>query len=74
VTYGSAVYFDVDDVDSLCETFRKSGLERAELGSTASSIRGFWMREARLKRENAKLRQERDFLEDAAVFFAKESK
>ena len=28
----------------------------------------------RLKRENAKLRQERDFLKDAAVFFAKESK
>jgi len=28
----------------------------------------------RLKRENAKLRQERDFLRDAAVFFAKESK
>jgi transposase len=28
----------------------------------------------RLKRENAKLKQERDFLKDAAVFFAKESK
>ena len=28
----------------------------------------------RLKRENAKLRRERDFLRDAAVFFAKESK
>ena len=28
----------------------------------------------RLKRENAKLRQERDFLRDAAVFFARESK
>jgi transposase len=28
----------------------------------------------KLKRENAKLRQERDFLRDAAVFFAKESK
>jgi len=28
----------------------------------------------RLKRENAKLRQERDFLKDAAVFFATESK
>jgi transposase len=28
----------------------------------------------RLKRENAKLKQERDFLRDAAVFFAKESK
>ncbi len=28
----------------------------------------------KLKRENAKLRQERDFLKDAAVFFAKESK
>jgi len=28
----------------------------------------------RLKRENAKLRQERDFLKDAAVFFARESK
>ena len=28
----------------------------------------------RLKRENAKLRRERDFLKDAAVFFAKESK
>ena len=28
----------------------------------------------RLKRENAKLRQERDFLKEAAVFFAKESK
>ena len=27
-----------------------------------------------LKRENAKLRRERDFLRDAAVFFAKESK
>ena len=27
-----------------------------------------------LKREVAKLRQERDFLKDAAVFFAKESK
>ena len=28
----------------------------------------------RLKRENDKLRQERDFLKDAVVFFAKESK
>ena len=28
----------------------------------------------KLKREVAKLRQERDFLKDAAVFFAKESK
>jgi transposase len=28
----------------------------------------------KLKRENAKLRQERDFLKDAAVFFARESK
>jgi len=28
----------------------------------------------RLTRENAKLRQERDFLKDAAVFFARESK
>ncbi len=28
----------------------------------------------KLKRENAKLRQERDFLRDAAVFFARESK
>jgi len=28
----------------------------------------------KLKRENAKLRQERDFLKEAAVFFAKESK
>jgi transposase len=28
----------------------------------------------KLMRENAKLRQERDFLKDAAVFFAKESK
>jgi len=28
----------------------------------------------RLKRENAKLIQERDFLKDAAVFFARESK
>ena len=28
----------------------------------------------RLKRELAKVRQERDFLKDAAVFFAKESK
>ncbi len=28
----------------------------------------------RLKRENAKLKQERDFLKDAAVFFARESK
>jgi transposase len=28
----------------------------------------------KLKRENAKLKQERDFLKDAAVFFAKESK
>ncbi len=27
----------------------------------------------RLKRENAKLRQERDFLKDAAVYFARES-
>jgi len=27
-----------------------------------------------LKREVAKLRQERDFLKDAAVFFARESK
>ena len=28
----------------------------------------------KLKRENVKLRRERDFLRDAAVFFAKESK
>jgi len=28
----------------------------------------------RLTRENAKLKQERDFLKDAAVFFARESK
>ncbi len=28
----------------------------------------------KLKRENAKLKPERDFLKDAAVFFAKESK
>ena len=28
----------------------------------------------RLKRENAKLRQERDFLREAAAYFAKESK
>lgn len=32
--YGSAVYFDVDDVDSLYETFRKSGLDKAELEPT----------------------------------------
>jgi transposase-like protein len=29
---------------------------------------------ARLKRENARLKKERDFLRDAATFFAKESK
>ncbi len=46
------------------------------LGDEAFPVQGKSRDEeiTRLKRENAKLRQERDFLKDAAVFFAKESK
>ena len=36
-TYGTAIYFDVDDVDSLYESFRKSGLEKADLEPTDQS-------------------------------------
>lgn len=32
--FGSAVYFDVDDVDSLYDSFLKSGLERVDLAPT----------------------------------------
>jgi transposase len=45
-------------------------------GTTAFGGRGTPRDEevARLKRENARLKKERDFLRDAATFFAKESK
>jgi len=36
-SYGSAVYFDVDDVDSLYETFKESGLKEADLEPTDQS-------------------------------------
>ena len=47
-----------------------------EQGRTAFAGRGTPRDEevARLKRENARLKKERDFLRDAATFFAKESK
>ncbi len=47
-----------------------------ERGQTAFGGRGTPRDEeiARLKRENARLKKERDFLRDAATFFAKESK
>jgi uncharacterized glyoxalase superfamily protein PhnB len=33
-TYGLAIYFDVEDVDSLYAMFQRSGLEKAELEPT----------------------------------------
>lgn len=47
-----------------------------EMGRTAFGGRGSPRDEevARLKRENARLKKERDFLRDAATFFARESK
>jgi uncharacterized glyoxalase superfamily protein PhnB len=32
--FGSAIYFDVDDVDSLYDSFRKSGLAKVDLSPT----------------------------------------
>ena len=32
--YGAAVYFDVEDVDTLYDSFRKAGLEKAHLEPT----------------------------------------
>jgi transposase len=45
-----------------------------ERGQTGQSLRGEQAELARLRRENAILKQERDFLKRAAAFFAKESR
>lgn len=65
-----------DDLGISTRQLRRWRDELHLLGSDAFPGRGHSRDEeiTRLKRENAKLRQERDFLKDAAVFFAKESK
>lgn len=60
--------------DHLLYRWRAEQQQAESQGHTRQSIRAEQGELARLRRENAVLKQERDFLKRAAAFFAKESR
>ncbi len=64
---------DLGIADHLLYRWRAEQQQAERDGHTRQSARAEQVELARLRRENAVLKQERDFLKRAAAFFAKES-
>ena len=65
---------DLGIADHLLYRWRAEQQQAEHQGHTRQSMRAEQDQLARLRRENATLKQERDFLRRAAAFFAKESR
>lgn len=65
---------DLGIADHLLYRWRAKQQQAEHQGHTRQSLRAEQDELARLRRENAILKQERDFLKRAAAFFAKESR
>ena len=65
---------DLGIADHLLYRWRAERQQAENQGHTRQSMRAEQEELARLRRENATLKQERDFLRRAAAFFAKESR
>jgi transposase len=65
---------DLGIADHLLYRWRAEQQQAEERGRTRQSLQGEQAELAQLRRENAVLKQERDFLKRAAAFFAKESR
>jgi transposase len=65
---------DLDIADHLLFRWRAEQQQAEGRGQTRQSVRAEQTELAQLRRENAVLKQERDFLKRAAAFFAKESR
>src|SRR5574340_385359 len=65
---------NLDIADHLLYRWRAEQQQAENQGHTRQSMRAEQEELARLRRENATLKQERDFLRRAAAFFAKESR
>lgn len=65
---------DLGIADHLLYRWRTEQHQAESHGHTRQSMRAEQEELARLRRENATLKQERDFLRRAAAFFAKESR
>ncbi len=65
---------DLGMADHLLYRWRAEQQQTERRGQTRRSLRAEQAELARLRRENAVLKQERDFLRRAAAFFAKESR
>ena len=65
---------DLGIADHLLYRWRAEQQQTEHQGHTRQSMRAEQEELARLRRENATLKQERDFLRRAAAFFAKESR
>ena len=65
---------DLGIADHLLYRWRAEQQQAEHQGHTRQSLRAEQDELARLRRENATLKQERDFLTRAAAFFAKESR
>ena len=70
----SHVARDLGIADHLLYRWRAEQQHVAGQGQTRPSVRAEQAELVQLRRENAVLRQERDFLKRAAAFFAKESR
>jgi transposase len=64
---------DLGIADHLLYRWRAEQQQAEERGQTRQSLQGEQAELAQLRRENAVLKQERDFLKRAAAFFARES-
>ncbi|QPD02491.1 MAG: transposase [Candidatus Nitrospira kreftii] len=64
---------DLGIADHLLYRWRAEQQQAEERGRTRQDLRAEEAELARLRRENAVLKQERDFLKRAAAFFARES-
>ena len=65
---------DLGIADHLLYRWRAEQQQAEERGQTRQSLRAEQAELIQLRRENAVLKQERDFLKRAAAFFAKESR
>ncbi|MBL8076097.1 MAG: transposase [Nitrospira sp.] len=65
---------DLGVADHLLYRWRVEQQQAEERGKTRQDLRAEEAELVRLRRENAVLKQERDFLKRAAAFFAKESR
>jgi transposase len=64
---------DLGIADHLLYRWRAEQQQAEERGQTRQSLQGEQAELAQLRRDNAVLKQERDFLKRAAAFFARES-